>query len=57
LKVYNLLGQEVATLLKGNKSAGRYSVKFDASNLTSGMYVYRLSGNNFNLTRKMLLMK
>jgi hypothetical protein len=57
LKVYNLLGQEVATLVAGNKSAGRYSVNFDASNLTSGMYVYRLSGNNVNLTRKMLLMK
>jgi hypothetical protein len=57
LKVYNLLGQEVATLVAGNKSAGRYSVNFDASNLTSAMYVYRLSGNNVNLTRKMLLMK
>ncbi len=57
LKVYNLLGEEVSTLLNGIKSTGRYSVKFDASNLTSGIYIYRLSGSNVNLTRKMLLIK
>lgn len=57
LKVYILIGQEVASLFNGNKSAGRYSVKFDASNLASGIYIYRLSGDKVNLTRKMLLMK
>ncbi len=57
LKIYNLLGQEVATLLNGNKSAGRYNVKFNASNLASGIYIYRLFESNFNLSRKMLLMK
>ncbi len=57
LKVYNSLGQEVASLIDGNKSAGRYNVNFDASNLASGIYIYRLSGNKVNLTRKMLLLK
>ncbi len=57
LTVYNLLGQKVATLLNGNKSAGIYSVNFDASKLASGIYIYRLSGSKVNLTRKMLLMK
>ncbi len=57
LKVFNLLGQEVAVLLNNYKSAGRYNVKFNASNLTSGIYIYQLSGSNVNLTRKMLLMK
>ncbi len=57
LKVYNSLGQEVALLIDGNKSAGEYSVNFDASNLASGIYIYRLSGSNVNLTRKMLLLK
>ncbi len=57
LKVYNSLGQEVTSLADGNKSTGKYSVNFDASNLASGIYIYRLSGNNVNLTKKMLLMK
>ena len=57
LKVYNLLGQEVATLVNGQMNIGTHNVNFDASNLTSGMYIYRLTGNNVNLTRKMLLMK
>ncbi len=57
LKVYNSLGQEVASLVDGNKSAGSYNVNFDASNLASGIYIYRLSGSNVNLIRKMLLLK
>ncbi len=57
LKIYNLLGQEVTTLLNGNMSTGRHSVNFDASSLTSGMYIYRLYGNNVNLARTMLLLK
>jgi len=57
LKVYNILGQEVATLLSDQVSAGTHTLNFDASNLTSGIYFYSLRGNNFNQTKKMLLMK
>ncbi|RIK71194.1 hypothetical protein DCC62_22090, partial [candidate division KSB1 bacterium] len=65
LKVYNLLGKEVATLLEGNKPAGRHTVSFDASALTSGLYYYTLtaggpstgSGQATKQSRKMLLMR
>jgi glucosylceramidase len=57
LKIYDSLGQEVTTLLQGNRSAGTYSVKFDASKLASGVYICQLSGNNVNIKRKILLMK
>ncbi|MCB0747475.1 MAG: CotH kinase family protein [Ignavibacteriae bacterium] len=64
LKIYNILGQEVATLLSDQINAGTYTFDFDASNLhagwqglTSGIYFYNFSGNNFSQTKKMLLMK
>jgi CotH protein/lamin tail-like protein/type IX secretion system substrate protein len=57
LRVYNILGQEVATLLNDQVSAGKHTFVFDASNLTSGIYFYSFSGNNFNQTKKMMLMK
>lgn len=57
LKVYNLIGQEVATLLNEEISAGVYNVNFDASELTSGVYAYTISGNNFTQTKKMILLK
>ncbi|HEX2866756.1 MAG TPA: SdrD B-like domain-containing protein [Ignavibacteriales bacterium] len=57
LKVYNMLGQEVSTLLNGELNAGYHSVVFDASKLTSGVYIYRLSGTNVVITRKMMLNK
>jgi len=57
LKVYNILGEEVATLVNGFKNAGRYEVKFDASNLASGVYVYRLSAGDFNASKKLMLLK
>ena len=57
LKVYDMLGQEVATLINNNINAGAYKVKFDASKLSSGIYIYRLVGNNVNLTKKMILTK
>ncbi|RCK71585.1 MAG: Lead, cadmium, zinc and mercury transporting ATPase [Ignavibacteriae bacterium] len=58
LKVYNILGSEVATLFAGDAEAGKmYSVKFDGSNLSSGIYLYKLqSGNNVEV-RKLMLMK
>lgn len=57
LKIFNTLGQEVATLVNEVKSAGTYQVDFDASNLSTGMYVYRLSSGSYNVSKKMLLMK
>lgn len=58
LKVYDLLGREVITLLNANRqTAGQHQVTFDASQLASGMYIYRLSSNNFTATRKMMLIK
>jgi photosystem II stability/assembly factor-like uncharacterized protein len=57
LKVYNLLGNEVATLVAGNLSAGKHEVKWGASLLASGFYLYRLEAEGFAQTRKLLLMK
>lgn len=57
LKVYNLLGQEVATLFDGDRQAGHYTATFDASNLTTGVYFYRLKADNYTITRKLILMK
>ncbi len=57
LKVYNLLGSEVATIVNGFMEAGKHSVKFDANDITSGIYFYTIKADNFTSTRKMILMK
>jgi hypothetical protein len=57
LKVYNMLGQEVAALAGGTMSAGRHTVTFNANRLASGMYIYRLVAGNYVSVRKMLLVK
>lgn len=57
LKVYNAIGKEVATLVNEEKSAGRYEINFDAAGLTSGVYFYKITTNNFTQTNKMLLIK
>ncbi len=57
LKVYDLAGREVATLVNGWKTAGNYQVVFDAANLPSGLYVYRLQAGSFSSTGKIMLMK
>jgi hypothetical protein len=57
IKVYDMLGKEVTTLVNENKSAGYHRVNFDASKLTSGVYVYIINANNFVQSKKMLLMK
>jgi hypothetical protein len=57
IKVYDMLGKEVSTLVNENKSAGYYKVNFGASKLTSGVYVYIINANNFVQSKKMLLMK
>ena len=57
LKVFNTLGEQVATLLNETKPAGNYSFTFDASELTSGVYFYRLQAGEFSKTKKLLLQK
>lgn len=62
LKVYNMLGQEVATLVNENKVAGSYSVSWDAKdytgrNVSGGIYFYRLEAGDYSVTKKMLLLK
>lgn len=57
LKVYNVLGNEVATLVNEEKPAGKYSIKFNASNLSSGVYIYRLQTDYSIITKKMTLIK
>ena len=57
LKVYNMLGQEVATLVNGFQTANTYKVNFNASNLSSGVYLYELSTGSSVSTKKMVLMK
>ncbi|MEW6701374.1 MAG: T9SS type A sorting domain-containing protein, partial [Bacteroidota bacterium] len=64
IKVYDMLGCEVATLVNENKPAGYYKVNFDASKLTSGVYIYTIrataqagQANNYVQSKKMLLMK
>ena len=57
MKVYNVLGVEVARLINEYKNSGEYSIDFDASSLSSGVYFYTLSVNNFTQTRKMILEK
>jgi len=57
LKVYNLLGQEVVTLVNAYRAPGAYTATLDASNLPSGVYLYRLTVGSSTATRKMVLMK
>ena len=61
LKIYDILGNEVATLINENREAGYYETTFNASSLASGMYIYRLSASgragNYFFTRKMLMIK
>jgi hypothetical protein len=57
LDVYNSIGQKVATLVNETKTAGTYAVNFDASDLTSGIYFYKISSGNFAETKKMILLK
>jgi hypothetical protein len=57
LKVYNVLGKEVATLVNGYQTAGNYKVKFNARGLASGLYFYRLTAGDFVSVKKMMLLK
>ncbi len=57
IKIFNLLGVEVAHLVNKYQPAGVYSIQWNAKNIPSGVYFYRLKGDNFTSTRKMVLMK
>ena len=57
LKVYNVMGQEVSTLVNGEMNSGRHTVTFSAANLTSGLYFYTVSMGDFSATKKMLLVQ
>jgi hypothetical protein len=55
--IFDILGREVTTLVNELRNAGTYSVKFDASSLSSGVYFYSIQTPNFTETKKMLLVK
>jgi len=57
LKVFDLLGREIAVLMNKETAAGKYDVKFDGSNLSSGVYFYRLKASGYVETKKLLLIK
>ena len=57
LKIFNMLGQEVATLVNQEQNAGNYRVNFNADHLASGVYMYRIESGDFSLTKKMTLLK
>jgi hypothetical protein len=57
LKVYDILGNEIATLVNEEKQPGIYEVEFDATDFTSGIYFYQLKAGNYLETRKMVMLK
>jgi len=57
LKVYNVLGNEIATLVNDKKNAGNYDVEFSAKNLSSGVYIYKLTCGSYSSTKRMILLK
>ncbi len=57
LKVYNLVGQVVRTLVSENQESGTYSKQFDASDLSAGIYLYKLQVNNYTSVKRMTLIK
>jgi hypothetical protein len=57
IKVYDILGKEVRTLVNETLQAGTYQVRFDAGDLPSGIYFYQLRTDNFSETKKLILLK
>ena len=57
VKVYDILGQKVSSLVSENKKAGNYNVKFNAENLASGIYLYQMKANDFVETKKFIIVK
>ena len=57
LKVFNILGLEIDTIVEEQQLSGNYSVNFEADNLPTGVYFYKLSQNKTVITKKMLLLR
>ena len=57
LAIYDILGRKVSTLIDERKSAGNHSVEFNASNLPSGVYVYKLISGNYTASKKLILLR
>ena len=57
LKVYDILGREIRTLVNETKNMGNYLVEFNGSELPSGVYFYRIQSGSFNQVKKMILVK
>lgn len=57
LKIYDILGRQVAELVNGYQDAGKYSIDFNASQLASGVYIYRIESSSFKSVKKMMLIK
>ncbi|GBD86433.1 hypothetical protein BMS3Abin03_00353 [bacterium BMS3Abin03] len=57
LKIYDILGREVTTLVNEEKTKGRYEVYFNATNFASGVYLYRIKVNDYVAVKKMLMLK
>ena len=57
LKIYDILGKEITTLTNEQKTVGKYELRFDASNLASGVYIYRIQVNDFVSVKKMILLR
>ncbi len=57
LRIYDILGREVELLVNGEQEAGYYEIEFNATKLSSGIYLYRLQAGNFIQTKKMVLLR
>ncbi|MBK9227171.1 MAG: T9SS type A sorting domain-containing protein [Ignavibacteria bacterium] len=57
IRVYDILGKEVVTLVNENKEAGRYLVSFNAANFSSGIYFYTIQAGEYEHTRRMTMLK
>ncbi len=57
LRIYNILGEEVASLINKTMDVGNYKYAFNASHLPSGIYIYKIKAGNFSESKKMTLIK
>lgn len=57
IKIFDMIGREIKTIVHEEKSAGEYTIEFNASNLSSGVYFYTLQVGNYKNTKKLLLIK